>query len=295
MKHLFSAFVLFAFAAAPAYAGPPVNATRDATPNASVHVDNIAGKVTIVGWDKNSVQVTGNLGSDDQELKVSGDKDNIDIHVEYPEHGNIRDGAVLVIKLPQAAAVEVSTVSADIGARQVVGSQRLKSVSGNITLESKSPEISAESVSGEVKVIGSAPDAHVEASGVSSDVRVANVNGELRGKSVSGDVEVTGSQLKRADMGSTSGDITYATAFANGGVYEFHSTSGDILLRLPAKPDAEFDIETFSGDIDNAFGPKAERTSRYAPGSELHFTSGNGSAHVRAETLSGDVEIRVGD
>ncbi|HET7369255.1 MAG TPA: DUF4097 family beta strand repeat-containing protein [Gammaproteobacteria bacterium] len=294
MKRLFITFALIAFAAAPALAGPPVNETHAATPDASVNIDNIAGQVTIVGWDKNSVQITGNLGSDDQELQVSGDNDDIDIHVEYPEHRNILEGAMLVIKLPKGAAVEASTVSADIDARQVVGSQRLKSVSGEITLESKSPEISAESVSGDVKVTGSAPDAHVEASGVSSDVHVASVNGELRGKSVSGNVYVENSQLKRAEMGSTSGNISYSAAFENGGVYEFHSTSGDIRMTLPGKPDAEFDIETFSGDIDNAFGPKAERTSRYAPGSELHFSSGNGSADVRAETLSGDVELRIG-
>ncbi|HET7306238.1 MAG TPA: DUF4097 family beta strand repeat-containing protein [Gammaproteobacteria bacterium] len=292
MKRLFIGFALLAIAAAPAFAATSVDVTHAASPKASVHIDNIAGKVTIVGWDKNSVHVTGDLGSPDRHLKVTGDKDNIDIHVQYPQHGNINSGATLVVHLPRASAVEASTVSAPLDVSDVVGSQRLKSVSGDITLQSKSPEISAESVSGRVEVTGSAPHAHVEASGVSGDVQVTNVDGDLRGKSVSGNVSATHSRLERAEMGSTSGDLTYSGSIEKGGVYEFHVTSGDITLDLPSKPDAEFDISSFSGQIRNDFGPKAQRTSQYGPGYELHFTSGNGSAHVRAESLSGDVDLR---
>ena len=67
--------------------------------------------------------------------------------------------------------------------------------------------------------------------------------------------------------------------------------------RRPALPlarrkvDAEFDIETFNGEIDNCFGPEGVRTREYGPGNELHFTEGNGDARVRVKTLNGGVEI----
>ena len=54
---------------------------------------------------------------------------------------------------------------------------------------------------------------------------------------------------------------------------------------------AEFDIETFNGDIDNCFGPKSRRTREYAPGNELQFSEGAPGARVRIKTLNGGVEI----
>lgn len=295
MKRLLIAIALAAVAAAPAFADQSINVTRTATPDATVHINNIAGSVKIVGWDKNSVQITGHLGSSNQHLKVTGEKDYIDIHVQYPRHSDIDQGTVLVVQLPRGSTVEAHTVSAPIDVQQVVGPQRLKAVSGNVTLESKSQEISAESVSGNVEIKGSAAKAHVEASSVSGDVEIAGISGELDGNSVSGNVTAADSKLQRAKMGSTSGDLMYGGPIESSGVYEFHTTSGDVVLKLSAKPDAKFDIETFSGDIRNDFGPKAEPTRRYGPGQELHFTSGKGSARVRAETLSGDIELRVAD
>ena len=47
---------------------------------------------------------------------------------------------------------------------------------------------------------------------------------------------------------------------------------------------AEFDIETFNGDIDNCFGPKPSRSREYGPGNELRFTQGKGDAQVRMKT-----------
>ena len=57
------------------------------------------------------------------------------------------------------------------------------------------------------------------------------------------------------------------------------------------KVSARFEVETFNGDIDNCFGPQAERSSRYSPGLELSFTVGDGDSEVSIETLNGDVSI----
>ena len=53
----------------------------------------------------------------------------------------------------------------------------------------------------------------------------------------------------------------------------------------------EREIESFSGDIENCFGQTTRDTSKYAPGSELNFTRGNGGARVEIETLSGEISI----
>jgi hypothetical protein len=68
--------------------------------------------------------------------------------------------------------------------------------------------------------------------------------------------------------------------------------SGDVSLKFAAMPAAEFDVQTFSGGIKNCFGPKPTE-SRYGPGSRLQFMNGEGHAHVRINTKSGDTQLCV--
>jgi hypothetical protein len=61
-------------------------------------------------------------------------------------------------------------------------------------------------------------------------------------------------------------------------------------IDFTSTPSAQFDVQSFSGRIDNCFGPKPAET-RYGPGTRLEFKNGEGSARVRLETKSGNVEL----
>jgi hypothetical protein len=61
-------------------------------------------------------------------------------------------------------------------------------------------------------------------------------------------------------------------------------------LEFAKTPEADFDIQTFSGDIRSCFGPKPEE-ARHGPGSRLTFKSGDNRARVRISTKSGDVRM----
>ena len=69
------------------------------------------------------------------------------------------------------------------------------------------------------------------------------------------------------------------------------SVSGTVTLKIKPPVNADFDIESFSGSIENCFGQKPRDTSKYTPGSELNFTQGKGGARVELETLSGEITI----
>ena len=109
---------------------------------------------------------------------------------------------------------------------------------------------------------------------------------------MNGDITVAGDALDSGDFSTVSGSIEYAGSLAKRGDFDFETHSGSVTLILPKDVSAEFDIETFSGKIVNDFGQEAERTSKYAPGYELNFTTGSGSARVSASSFSGRVEIR---
>jgi len=271
-----------------------VNETRNAKADGEVRIDNLAGTIKIHGWDKNQVRVTGTLGEEVDHLEVDSDDSGVSIRVVLPHggRGNCEEcSADLEIDLPQASRVEVSTVSADVEAKDLTGTEQFGTVSGNLILDSTPVRADIHSVSGDVTVSGSAKNARIIANSVSGTVRVTGVDGSLHAESVSGDVKADDNRLSGVEMSSTSGNLTFEGGVLKGGDYEFHNVSGDIVLILGPSPSARFDVSSFSGDIDNSFGPRPTRVSKYSPGMELHFTNGGGDAQVSARTLSGDIRI----
>ena len=108
---------------------------------------------------------------------------------------------------------------------------------------------------------------------------------------MSGDITLGLGDTNRSRVRSTSGDLTMAALLAADGRLDAESISGDVRLELVGAVNAEFDISSFNGEIRNCFGPKAVSTSEYAPGKELRFREGQGSAHVRIKTLNGDISV----
>lgn len=286
------------FTANSAYAHPvndgtPINETRSAKANGSVAISNVAGSVKVQGWNKDEIHVGGTLGRGTERLDIMTSGDGYSIRVILPRDSDDNvEGSDLVISIPISSRLAVNTVSAGIDADGLNGTAQLVSVSGNVTLKSNDSDIAARSVSGEVNILGSTNDAHVRAHSVSGDVKIDGVGGDLQAESVSGTAKVINSHLSRTQLSSTSGNVDFTGALLKDGSYSFNSISGNLTLMFLVTPDARFDISSFSGDINNAFGPKAQRTSEYAPGEELHFVSGNGSAQVNARTLSGNISLR---
>ena len=69
------------------------------------------------------------------------------------------------------------------------------------------------------------------------------------------------------------------------------TVNGSVDVEFVGDVSARINIETFNGGIRNCFGPKAERTSKYAPGWELDFTEGDGDGRVDISTMNGRVTL----
>ena len=291
MKKLTMIFLLM-FAGA-AFAGEAINKTMDADPNGTVSVSNISGWVKVEGWQRDQVEITGELGSGVKELifeQKRGGKETV-IKVKVPRFGARNADAELMIRVPQNSSLEVSTVSADIGVKSVRGAQELQSVSGDVTTTAYGADIEVGSVSGDIEVSGDGTTGEADLGSVSGDIIATNLGGELSGGSVSGDIEVGQGLYRKARLESTSGKITFYAGLADGGSLSAESVNGSVDLKFSGTVDAEFEVETFNGKIKNCFGPKAERSSEYAPGWELRFTEGEGRGRVSVDTLNGSVRI----
>lgn len=268
-----------------------VDKTLDAAAAGHVDIYNTSGTIEVVGWSRNSVQVTGELGDDVEELVFERDGDDILVKVKVPRHHSRDIDADIVVRIPEDTSVDISGVSADIEVEDVNGEQSLQTVSGDIESAGVSADIEAATVSGDVHVSGDGANVETSAATVSGDVHVIGLSGDLEAESVSGDVIVEDGAFDRIYFETVNGDLVFSAALRSGGKLAAESVNGDVDIEFSDEVSASFDLETFNGDIDNCFGPKPERTSRYAPGLELSFTQGDGDARVVIETLNGDISI----
>lgn len=289
MKRLVST-ILISLLASTAFA-VDVDRTIDAAKDGHVEVSNISGEITIEGWNQSKVEVTGTIGRDVKELIVERDGDEVLIKVKLPKGSSSASDADLLIKVPQNSSINVGTVSADIDVTAVNGEQSLHTVSGNVTTESTGADMSAESVSGDVEVSGDNADGEIEASTVSGDVTLTRVAGEVVGESVSGSVVVNEGSFERADLSTVNGEVVFEGELQDGGRLNIETVNGSVEVDFVGDVSARINVETFNGRIRNCFGPKAERTSKYAPGWELDFTEGDGSGRVEISTMNGGVNL----
>lgn len=158
------------------------------------------------------------------------------------------------IRVPAGLHLKIGTVSGDLAAADLDGELELNSVSGDVRLDGgRGPRIELETVSGDVELL------------------------DIRSREVSGN--------------TVSGSVTFRGPVLDDGAYDFTTTSGDISLGLPDRPNATLSAATFSGRFSSDLAttqPTGRRRHRYSA------TWGSGSARLDVESLSGDIRITTG-
>ena len=294
MKIMKTNILLSILLAAPVMADESVNSRLDASNSDTVRIKNIAGSITVEAWSRDEVRVIGTIADGVEEFIFERQGDRIDIIVEWPRGGRHSrhhriDDSELDIKVPAGVELQISSVSADIQITGTSGEIDAGSVSGEITVSALSKDNRLNTVSGDIELTGSANNSRLILESVSGELILRDVHGELESSSISGDISVRDSRIFQMTGDTISGDLILEFQLEKGGVYEYEAINGDIRIITKGEPNASFDLNSFNGDIENDYGPKPQRTSKYAPGIELQFESGNGSAEVTANTLNGDI------
>jgi DUF4097 and DUF4098 domain-containing protein YvlB len=293
MRWLAASSALLLLGAVPggAAAGSPINKKTAASPTGLVEISNTAGSVTVTGWDRDEVEVTGELGKNVERLDFTRSGDVTRIKVVMPNRSYRSEATDLIVKMPAGGALSVNAVSADVTVRGIGGAQRLQAVSGDLRTEAAGEDVECRTVSGDVVINGSGRKGLITITTVSGDASVQSVAGELNANTVSGNVTLGAGETTRSRLRSTSGDLSMTGKLLPDARVDAESISGDVRLDLLGPVNGELDLSSFNGEIRNCFGPKATRTSEYAPGRELRFTDGKGTARVRIKTLNGDISV----
>ena len=272
-----------------AWAAEDIDKTLDMPTDGLLSVENVAGRIEFVAWDRPEVQVRGEPGRSVEKIEVSTTAKGVQVRVINRKGERRIDGTDLYFRMPEQAGVEAEAVSSDITLSGSRGdSVTLRTVSGDVQVDASPQRIELNSVSGDVEYEGGSARSSFET--VSGEIVIVGVSGEVSASTVSGDVSLDAGEVSRGRFEAVSGDLVLALSLADQGRLTCDSMSGDVKLELPASQQAEFTAQTFSGDIRTDFGRSA-RVSK-GPGVVLEHREGDNGARVRIETFSGDVSLR---
>ena len=295
------------------FAGEQIDKSLTLDNVSSVNIENLRGNVTVIGWDKDTITVKGELEDDAEGLtfKQSGSSVKIKVELEKSNHnywGGNDKGSELTIHMPKNIRVSFDGVSSDINVENLHASAEVKTVSGSIVAKNLSERIELSSVSGDIdsrKLSGK-----ISLASVSGDVtdRESNgrlslraVSGEIDSKStakevsvenVSGDIQLALNEVDELSVSNVSGDFSASLSLNDDGVVKMSSVSGSLALKFQKGVQASFKLSASAGgDITNRITSQKAEDAKYGPSSKLRFETGNANATVRASTVSGSIKV----
>ncbi len=287
MRSLIGIVLLSAFCVA--WAGEPVNRSMPAEMNGVLVIENVRGSVTVEGWNRQEVEVTGELEPGAERVEVISADGRVEVRVVLLR--NPRGGhANLVIKAPRFNRLEIETSSAEVEVIDFDGAQRITTVSGGVTTASSGKELRIRSVGGNIKVRGDGKTTRSVISSMSGELDISGLVGDLRAKSVSGNVNLAGNDISQLNVSSTSGNLEIVAGAEPGAQFELSTMTGDANVQIRGDITGEYTLRSISGDIENCNGPKMPERP-HAMGHLIRFNKGDGESEVRISTMSGNIYL----
>jgi DUF4097 and DUF4098 domain-containing protein YvlB len=281
-----------------------------ATDNVNVSLTTAAGRINVRGWERKEVRAEVRAADKKIELRKIGGTDDaqpamrLEILIsdktddaEADEEGCDSDVDVLV-NVPRGAAVFLKTQEGDIEVDDVAEA-RLVTTDGRIEARNIQKSIDAMSVGGNVSLEDSSGRARLTSlNGVieARDLRPLDSSDFLRIKTTSGDILLDRIGQSRVEASSISGELRLMGQLAQGGIYDFTTTNGDMTFMMPV--DSSFKLSakvSEGGEIVTEFPLKYKSTN--SPIGLMHVgrlygVHGSGDATINLVSFSGTLRLR---
>jgi DUF4097 and DUF4098 domain-containing protein YvlB len=224
-------------------------------------VETFNGSVEILGWEKDSVQITGTkyAGREEllKEIKIDAKADDNSVTVRtvrpFGRHGNM--GAKYSIRVPFKVELDrIVSSNGHIRVDDVQGTMRLETSNGAIRLRKVEGRLEAKTSNGAIEGDGLTGDATLHTS--NGSVRLDRVFGALEAGTSNGGVHVRLGKPKPNEpvrVSSSNGSVELELEELDNN--EIHATTSNatITLRLPTPVKARLRASTSNGGISTDF------------------------------------------
>lgn len=262
-------------------------------------VKSTSENINIIADDSSEIRAHfyGSYASSDKTLKpklvVEKDGDNLVVRIDNKSKIMLlyfTSNLKLDVYVPKAYGKEldITSTSGEVSSDDALKLDRvqIKTTSGEIAVKSMdAAKAVLNSTSGEIQAEGIFGDLDIDStSGTIVSQNLTAASGKIN--STSGEIKLKGS-IDGIEAGSTSGTIIIDTDRLTKDM-AVSTTSGEMVVKLPADADFKLVAKSLSGEIDCAFPVTVTGNKNH---NRLEGTVGNGSCNVSLSSTSGDINI----
>lgn len=278
--------VALAVPAAPA-AAQQVNRGFPLDRDAAIRILNLAGSITVRGWDRDSVAISGNVPAGEGMFYAGGRGGGAKLGVE--PRGAVPPRADLQVMVPRNARIWIKTDAATVDVAGVAGQVDAYTVGGRVQVTGPVRTLSVETMDGAVAVEGEMAWVRLKSAG--GVVRFLGSADDLVASSVSGPVSVDARRLGRARIETVTGNVRLAAAPERTGTIAVETHAGQAELLLPAGAAALFELGTLGGTITNRLTAARPQPGPGGRGQVLSFGTDVSGAVVTVRSFKGDIIV----
>ena len=210
-----------------AHAQQAVNRGWALNAEGAVKVYGDAGSIRIVGWDRDSVAVSGTVAGAGK-FFGGGDRNGVKMGIETTS--GLSKPSDLVLHVPARSRVWVRSAASNVDVSSFSGSLDVSTVGGTVHIQSTPSELRAESMNGTLDITASPSYLRLKSAtgaimwnGSSDDVGITTVSGR---------VVVSAGTVRRARVESIDGDIKFGGAFTPKSALAIDTHSGNVTLAV---------------------------------------------------------------
>jgi DUF4097 and DUF4098 domain-containing protein YvlB len=267
-------------------------------PGGHLDVDNRNGSIAIVGWDRDSIDISGTkYAPDDAELRevhikvdVTGNMASISTESPRGSWGNY--GANYTIHLPHNTAVSrAKSTNGSVSAEDMNAGGSLISTNGRISLHRDEGNFDVRTTNGAIELEDSSGIERAETT--NGSVRGVLKAGAFEARSTNGSIDLTVYKPQRDEAlraSTTNGSIRIALNEFAGNPMRTETTHGTITLRLPRDTDARFEARSSVSHITSELPVSSEESDKH----ELRGQLGRGGPVISATSTTGSIRIEDG-
>jgi hypothetical protein len=252
MRFLRTALLLAAFPAFAHAQQQTIDRHYALNPDGVVRIFNLIGSIKVIGWDRDSVTMTGTAAAG---LGVfgGGPREGVKLMVNGDQTSPAQS-ADLVVHVPARARITVKTASADVDVSAVDGEVQVDAATGRIRIQGTPHGVEATTMSGDLEV--NASPAYLRARTATGRITWTGSSEDAGIVTVSGRIDINGGTVTRGRFESIDGDIRFTGGVTKSAEVVFDTHSGDVVLVLAKDTDAQIEADAPASDL---FGKRFKR------------------------------------
>ena len=257
------------------------------SPTVAVRIYNLVGVIRVIGWDRDTVAITGLIPVNGGTYFGGGGTQGVKLGVEGQDEGLKANGATFEVQVPRKARVWIKSASARVEVHGLAGDLEVSSITGPVRAEVTDATVRVESIDGDVEILGSSPVVRVHTG--AGPVTLVGRQSDVVVSTVSGRVTMTDASVVQGAIETISGPVALTGTVGAGGL-EVRTHDADVDLTFGGAVAADLDLQSVEGQVVTTLLPKGHPVAERGL---VRRRIGVGGSRIVVRSLRGQIRVGV--